>query len=399
VGIKIMSSVKTPSGSETVYERKYGAVRRSVPIDQTILHILFPLEAYWRNVTIKMKVGEKIVNKEGQIYPSFSDIVFPANYKIEMIDTEKRDRFLIHNARGYVPCPVCGRSIVAVLENYEYRTASEIKWFTPEVAYEIVAMALSKELSARIKSHIQARHNYFFKKTGETLVTIVRFTGKGYVAFDAKISTYQCPHDNKSRIIGVYGILDHIVTNHEHVDKSKEVLEYLNKLIETTSKIFSLGKENIPILGAYRNMFSYTLTEKGSGRDKVRVLAKTWFKPWLRGEVVEKYDRVELVFYTSIPRPIRMIYHYPLFRYVPHVLAYKIDPKRYVGFMERAMDQLDRYGYTTKKLEAMLELVTGAFAYSKIEPKNAFEIDLAMLEDLRRTAERVGSIARVFLSR
>jgi len=390
-----MPSVKAPKHEE-IHERRYGVVRRSVPVDQAVLHILFPLEAYWRNVTIRKKVGEKIVNLEGQVYPSFSDIVFPADFKIEMVDAEQRNKFLIHHARGYAPCPVCGRGIVAVLENYEYTTASRVKRFMPEVAYEIVASALAKELSARMKAHIQFKHKYFFSKIGETPVIIVRFTGGQYVTFEAKISEYRCPHDNKSDIVGVYGILDHLVTHHEHTDKAREVLEFINRLADTTSKIFGLKKEDIPILGAYRNVFTYTLVDRGSGENRVKVLAKAWFKPWLRAEVVERRDDVRLVVYASIPRPIRMIYHYPLFRYVPHVLAYKIDSRKYIDFIERARDRLDRLRYPTRRLDAMLELVTGAFAYSKVEPRNAFEIDLDTLENLRRIVEKVGEVVKVF---
>lgn len=396
-----MTSAKTakPGEEETVYEKKYGFVRRSVPTDEAILHVLFPLEVYWRNVSIKQKIGEKIVNREGQIYPSFSDVVFPADYKIEMVDTENRNKFLIHQARGYVPCPICGKSIVARLENYEQTTGSKVRRFTPEVAYEIVTSALSKELSARVKSHIQYTHNYTFKKLHDETVMIVRFTGNQYVTFDAKIAVFQCDKDREAGIMGVYGILDHIVTHHEHVDKAREVLEYLGKLAETTKKIFGLGKENIPILGAYRSTFKYTLAERGYGDDEVRVLNQTWFKPWLRGEVIEKRGKVDMMFYMSIPRPLRMIYHYPLFRYVPHALAYKINPKQYIWFMESTAERLKKRGYPTKNVDAMLELVSGAFAYSKLEPRNAFEVDLKTLENLREVIDRVGTTARIFLER
>jgi len=394
-----MSSAKTvkPGEEETIYERKYGFVRKNVPVDEAILHVLFPLEVYWRNVSIKQKIGEKIVNREGLIYPSFSDVVFPADYMVEMVDTENRNKFLIHRARGYVPCPICGKSIVVRLENYEHTTSSKVRRFTPEVAYEIVTSALSKELSARVKSHIQYTHNYTFNKLHDEVVMIVRFTGSQYVTFDAKIAVFQCGKDGERGIMGVHGILDHIVTHHEHVDKSREVLEYLGKLAETTKKIFGLGKENIPILGAYRSAFKYMLAERGHGGDEVRVLGQTWFKPWLRGEVIEKRGKVDMVFYLNVPRPLRMIYHYPLFRYVPHALAYKVNPKQYIWFMESTAERLKKRGYPTKNVEAMLELVTGAFAYSKLEPRNAFEVDLKTLENLRETIDRVGTVAKVFL--
>ena len=397
-----MNSVKPVRGyseEEAVFEKKYGYVRRSVPVEQATLHILFPLEVYWRNVTFKQKIGERIVNKEGQIYPSFSDIVFPAEYKIEMTDAEKRDKFMIHYARGYVPCPVCGAGVIAKIDNYEIATSNPIKRFTPEVAYEIVVTALSKELAARMKAHVESKHGFKFARVGKERITIVRYTGGEYVMFDTEITTYRCPADGQARILGVYGILDHLVNNHVNTDKTAEVRKFLDNLASTTLKIFGLGKDRIPILGAYRSVFDYRLSERGSGVDTVRVLAKTWFKPWLHAEVVERKDSVDMRIYASIPRPMRMIYHYPIYRYAPPVLSYKSNPNNFMNFVERAEDALRRRGYSTDALEAIVDLVTGPLARTKITPRNAFEIDLETLEDLRAAVDKVGDLARVFLAK
>jgi hypothetical protein len=380
-----------------VYEKKYGYIPKETPVERAVLHVLFPLEVYWRNVTIKVKIGEKIVNKEGQVYPSFSDVVFPADYRIEMVSEKK---FLISHARGYVTCPICGRNIMAKLENYEYETKNEIEKFTSEVAYEIVIMALAKELAARLKRHIEAVHGYNFKKSGRETVMITRYVGRGQeVVIQAPITTYKCPYDTKGGIYGVYGILDHLVTHHENTAKAKDVIAYLDNLVETTRKVLGLGKDKVPLIGAYRNTFYYVLDRRGAGRKTYRVIDWVWFKPWLYMKAVETASSVNLIVTASIPRPMRMIYHYPIFRYVPHVLAYKINPGYYMRFMERVKRRLRSRGYSTENLEKMVELVTGSLAYTKITPRSAFTIDLDTLENLRQAIEDVGETARVFLSK
>lgn len=394
-----MSSTRSVSGSSgekgEVYERKYGYVRWEVPVEQAIFHVVFPLEAYWRKVTVKQKIGEQIVNLEGLIHPSFSDVVFPADYKIEMVGSNNRE-FLIHHARGYVPCPVCGKGIVTRLENYRITTAEPVSSFTPETAYEIVIMALSKELSARMKTHIESAHNFRFSRLGKEKVLIVRYTGRGYVTFDTDVTVYRCPHDDQ-KLYGVFGILEHVVYNHSEVNKTAEVSKFVERLGETTFKIFGLGKDKIPIFGAYRNVFVYKLSDVSPKNDGVEVLAKTWFKPWLRAEVVEKKNAVLLKVYANIPRPVRMVYHYPIYRYVPLVLAYKSNPDNFVDFVERAERALKKRRYQTDALEAIVDLVTGPLAMTNLSPKNAFEVDMATLENLRTAVDKVGEMARVFL--
>lgn len=393
-----MSSVKKKERRDkVVYEKRYGYIEKK-KIEQAILHVLFPLEAYWRNIKIRLKVDDKIVNREGQIYPSFSDIVFTADYKVEMINPDEGNKFLIHNARGYVTCPICGKNIIAKLEDHVYETRNKVRKFTHEVAYEIAIMALAKGLAARMKRHIEAKHNYLFKRLSREEILIVRYIGAGQeVIFPARITTYRCQYGDGDRLYGVYGILDHIVTHHENTGKAREIAEYINTLTDTTKKIFGLGRDKVPILGAHRNTFWYILDPRGS--DHFRVLYRARIKPWLYMELTEGRKGVNLSIVASIPRPMRMIYHYPIFRYVPHVIAYKANPEAYIGFMERTKLVLKRKGYKTENIEKIVELITGTLTYTRIEPRNAFSVDLSMLEELRKAIEDVGETARLFLSR
>lgn len=388
---------------ENVFEYgiKWGYIPRKTPVEQSMLHILFPLEMYWRKFNIPVRYEREITNKEGQIYPSFSDVVFPVSYKVELLESEdKNSKFLIHQAKGYVSCPVCGINIKAKLEDYEYEIRNKLKRFTSEVAYEIAIMALAKELAARIKSHVVSRHELPFKILGKRKVYITRYVGVNQeVIIPAYITMYKCLHDGSTDILGVYGILSHIVSSHDKTGKSNEIVEYLGRIASTTEKILGLGKEKIPILGAHRNTFRYVIDTKGTGDETFRVIGKTWFKPWLRMAVVQTKNVTELVIYMSIPRPMRMIYHYPIFRYTPHVIAYKINPRRYVGFLQRMQSKLRRKGYNTENLEKMIELVTGSLAYTKVSIRNAFSISLDTLEELRSAIEDVGRIVSVFLPR
>ncbi len=380
----------------TVHERSFGVVRRKVPVEQAVLHVVFPLEAYWRRVSY---IGEDGVNHEGLIYPSFSDIVFPANYKIEMTDRTARDTFLIHYANGFAPCPICGRGISAHLENYKVKIARGIKAFTHEAAYEIVAMALSQELAKRMKAHIGARHKYFFKRLGRERIQIVRYVGAGQVVVvDSMITTYACPRDGAKKLYGVYGVLDHLVSLHENTDITSKILQQINDIQRTAKLVLGLPREQVPILGAYRNTFTYPLVNRKSDL-KPRLLLYRRIRQWLSMRIIEHRDGVDLVLTASIPRPVRMIYHYPIFRYIPHVIAYKLDPDKYTSFMEDSINVLKRHGYGVERLEALYELVTGTLAYTSIEPKHAYNISLDLLADTRKAIDALGKRLSIFLGR
>lgn len=388
-----LSKRKTEDTEEVTHEKKYGFIPKKTPVDQAVLHLEFPLEAYWRKINVKRVTEDKIENVEGMIYPSFSDVVFTADYKISQLDDKE---FLIHSARGYVPCPLCGTNIATRIENYEYEVKRPIRKFTREVAYEIVISALSKELSFRTKNHIEKVHGYKFELTGREKVLIARYVGGEEVIIEAFIAKYRCLKD-KEEFIGVNGILDHVVNYHENTEIASEVKKFVGEVRSTTEKLLNLGRESIPILGAFRSDFSYVLVPD-TGKTSVRLIDETHFKPWLRMKLVERSGRVDLIAVMTVPRPMRLIYHYPLFRYVPHVLAYKMSPERYLRFMNRVEKYLNDSGYNTENLEKMVGIITGGLVYTDIEPKNAFSVDIKTLESMRKKVEEKATDLRIFLS-
>ena len=385
----------SPEEERPAHERKYGYVPKKTDVEKAVLHVLFPLLAYWRRVNIKMKVGDRIINREGLIYPSFSDVVFPAEYRVEMVDNTT---FLIKHARGYAPCPVCGRNIIAVLEDYEFSVKVPIKNFTPEVAYEMVISALAKEISYRMLNHIKARHNYGFKRIGTKKVLIVRHVGAEDVITEAYIARYVCPYDGYTKIVGVNGILEHLVLNHENTHISRKVTQFVERLASTTKKLLNLTKDKIPLLGAHRNTFTYTLAEGTGAKDRYRVLERVYFKPWLHMKAVKRKGRIDLVTVMNIPRPIRLVYHYPALTPVPHVIAYKSNPQYYLSFMRRVRRAMKSQGLPTERLDAIEAYVTGALAYTRITPRNAFTVDIETLESFRRKVEEKAVDLHVFLT-
>jgi len=380
-----------------IVRKKYGYIPKTVSVDQAILYTLFPLEAYWRNITYPQKVGDKIVNREGQIYPSFSDLVFPADFEVELLDSEERNKFKVHSARGYVICPLCSRTIKAHIEDEEFEIKSKIKRFFPEVGYELAITVLSSELAKRIRSHVIYKHDYRnIERVGKTKVFIMRFVSGEEIIFPTYITTYKCLEHPFSRLVGMYGVLDHIIREHAYPEKSREIREFISELNTTLSSILSLRK--VPIIGAYRNTFTYTVERRGNGSG-TKTLLFTKFKQWLNMKLLERKDRVDLVINLSVPRPIRMIYHYPLLSWIPHLIAYRVDRGKYMQFMIDAKKRLRKKGYSGDRIQEMIDLVTGALAYADIKPRDAFQISLEKLREIKEIAEDVGKTLRVFIAR
>jgi len=377
---------------EYVYRRK---MPLEIPIEEVILYIAFPLEAYWRKASVQRKVEGRVVNVEGLIHPSFSGVIFPIEYKVSMEDEKN---FLIEKARGYAPCPVCGRTIKAEIENEKFTVNKPIKNFTREVAYEMAISQLAYEIAPRMKSHVEAKHNMKFTAIDKSEILIVRYVGGEEVVTTATIAKYRCEYDEADDLMGVNGILEHVINSHENVHITKKVKAFVEDVTATTEWLLGLGKEKIPIVGAHRSTFYYILSDRGNPGINYKILDRTYFRAWLHMSVVERKDRVDLVITADIPRPLRLIYHYPLFRYVPHAIAYKMNAEQYERFMNRVRRELRRRGYPTENLEKMYEFVTGGLVYTYIEPRHAFGIDLDTLRSLKDKVAQKREDLSVFLS-
>ena len=284
------------------------------------------------------------------------------------------------------------------VESEEFSVKEPVRRFTREVAYETAISTLAYHIAPRMKSHIEARHGVKFTPIAKEEVLMVRYVSGEEIVRPVEITRYRCEHDRSTDIIGVNGILDHVINNHENTHIAKEVKAFVEDVTETTKRLLGLGKDRIPILGAHRSTFRYTLSNRGNSGADYRVLDRTYFTAWLHMSVVERRDRVDLVITASIPRPLRLIFHHPLFRYIPHAIAYKMNQKQYEHFMYRARRELRRRGYPTDNLEKMYEFVTGSLVYTHVEPKHIFGIDLKTLKSLKDKVSQKGEELGVFLS-
>lgn len=373
------------------YSTKYTV--RKVPPERGVLYLEFPLHAYWRDASTIPEL--KIKNVEGLIHPSFTIVTFTEGYRVEQVDQKS---FVVHKASGYTPCPLCGRVIRAEVENTEIEVSKPIERFYPEVAYELAVSTIAKETSKKVKSHIMYTHNHKFEVVGKDKVTIMRNVGPEEIVIETEITSYMCKNDGK-RVTGVLGILDHVVSEHEMTDTTKEVVALVERVTETAKKLANLGKENIPILGAFRNTFSYVLVpETGKPKNFFRVLKLEYFSSWLLLKVVERDGRVDLVATTMMPRPLRGIFHHPVFRYGVLEMAYKMNPNKYNWFIVETKRALQRNGYRVDRLAQIDSMITGALAYTPIEPKHAFGVSIDVLESVRRKIEEKAIDLRVFLS-
>lgn len=381
------------SVTQKTYEFETKYVPRRVSTDRSILYLEFPLHAYWRDVSTIPDL--KLRNVEGLIYPSFTILSFAKKYKVEQLEPTK---FRIHQASGYTPCVICGKVIQAEVSNVDIEVKRPIERFYQEVAYELTLTALAKELAKKVKAHVMYTHNHKFDVVGKERVTIMRDVGAEEIVVEAEVTTYKCQNDGE-KVYGVLGILDHVVSEHEHVNISKRVVEFVEKVNKTTYKLLSLGKENIPILGAFRNTFSYVLVpETGKPANHYRTLTLEYFTRWLMFKVVERNGRVDMVVTTMIPRAMRGIYHHPLFRYAVLEMAYKLDPKKYNWFMIETKKALLRNNYSVDRLTKIDSLITGTLAYTPIEPKHAFSVSMDELEACRSKLDEKAVDLRVFLS-
>ncbi|MEM1694061.1 MAG: hypothetical protein QXH21_07350 [Ignisphaera sp.] len=371
------------------YEAKY--VPKRISVDRSILYLEFPLHAYWR-VPSNQEID--IRNAEGLIYPSYTILTYAEKYRIEQISPTK---FHAHILSGYTPCILCGKIIKAELSNVEIDVESPIKRFYPEVAYELALIHLAPELAKKVRSHIMYTHNHRFETLGKDKVLIIRNVGVEEISVWSTITSYKCKEDG-AKVYGVLGMLDHVVTHHERTEITKSVIEFVEKVNKTTYDLLKLGKESIPILGAFRNTFSYVAVESTGRSGGAKVLALEHLSWWLTLKALERDGRVEVLAVTSMPRGLRSIYHHPLFRYAVLEMAYKINPKRYNLFMMNTKKALRRNGYSTERLDAIDSLITGALAYTPIEPKHAFNVDMNILEAVRSKLEEKIADIKFFLS-
>ncbi|MEM1842743.1 MAG: hypothetical protein QXL19_10250 [Ignisphaera sp.] len=370
------------------YEAKYTPKRFAV--DRGIMYLEFPLHAYWRNTK---STDLNIKNVEGLIYPSYTILTYAEKYKIEQVEPTK---FHIHTLSGYTPCVLCGKVIKSELSNVDVEVKKPIKKYYEEVAYELALTQLAYDLSKKVKAHIVYTHNHKFNSLGKENILIIRNVGTEDIVVTSSITTYMCQSDG-AKVYGVLGILDHIVSEHEHTDITKKVVDFVERVNKTTHKLMSLGKENIPILGAFRNTFSYVAVES-TGYNGTRLLALEYIKRWLVLKAIEREGRVDIIASVIIPRSSRGIYHHPLFRYAILEMAYKANPGKYNYFMMNVKKILRRKGYSTERLDRIDSLITGSLAYTPIEPKHAFNIDIDVLESVREKLEEKALDLKVFLS-
>lgn len=381
------------STTQRVHEYETKFARRRLPTDKGILYLEFPLHAYWRHASSIPEL--RVKNVEGLIHPSFTIITFAEKYKVEQVEPTK---FKVHHAVGYVPCVLCGKVIRSELANVEVDVEKPIERFYPEVAYELVLATLAKSLSPKVKSHIVHTHSHPFTVEGRERVVIMRNIGAEELVMESYITSYRCQKDGE-KVVGVLGMLDHVVSKHEGVDTAKKVVEFVGRVTDTTQKLLSLGKENIPILGAFRNTFSYVLVEDtGKPKSHSKLLVLEYFSRWLVMKVVEREGRVDLIASTTIPRALRGIYHHPLFRYAVVEMAYKMNPKKYNWFIVETKRALQRNGYPLERLRAIDSMITGTLSYTPIEPKHAFSVSLDVLESVRSKLEEKAVDLKVFLS-
>ncbi|MEM4787927.1 MAG: hypothetical protein QXV28_08115 [Ignisphaera sp.] len=371
------------------YEAKY--VPKKFAVDRSIMYLEFPLHAYWREASTIPDL--QIRNAEGLIYPSYTILIYAEKYKIEQVEPTK---FHIHTLSGYTPCVLCGKVFKAEISNTEVDVKKPIKNYHPEVAYELALTTIAPELAKKVKSHIIYTHNHKFDVIGKERVLIIRNVGTEDIVVTSTITAYRCQSDD-AKVYGVLGMLDHVVSNHERTEITNKVVEFVEKVNKTTHKLVNIGKENIPILGAFRNTFSYVAVES-TGYTGYRLLALEYLTRWLVLKAVEREGRVDIIASTSIPRAVRGIYHHPLFRYAILEIAYKVNPKKYNLFMIETKRALRKRGYSTERLDRMDSLITGALAYTPIEPKHAFDVNIDVLESVREKLEEKAVNLKLFLS-
>jgi len=376
--------------STKVYEYEAKYIPKKFDVDRGIMYLEFPLNAYWRNTK---STDLNIRNVEGLIYPSYTILTYAEKYKIEQIEPTK---FRIHELAGYTPCILCGKIIRSELSNIDVEVKKPIRRYYEEIAYELALTQLAYDLSKKVKAHIVYTHNHKFKSLGKENILIIRNVGAEDIVVSSSIATYMCQYDG-AKVYGVLGMLDHIVSEHEHTNTSKKVVEFVDRVNKTTHKLLSLGKENIPILGAFRNTFSYVAVES-TGYNGSRLLTLEYIKRWLVLKAVEREGRVDIIATAIIPRALRGIYHHPLFRYAILEMAYKANPGKYNYFMMRVKKILRRMGYSTERIDKIDSLITGSLAYTPIEPKHAFNVDMNVLEAVREKLEEKALDLKVFLS-
>lgn len=387
----IMSTTDKVRETGKVHEFEAKYVPRRFAVDRGIMYLEFPLHAYWRDA--KTMPDLKIRNAEGLIHPSYTILTYAEKYKIEQVEPTK---FHVHTLSGYTPCVLCGKVIKAELSNVEVDVERPIRNYHPEVAYELALTTLAPELAKKVKSHVMYTHNHKFDVLGKEEVLIIRNVGTEDIAVRSIITTYRCQSDG-AKVYGVLGMLDHVVSEHERTETAKKVVEFVEKVNKTTHELMSLGKENIPILGAFRNTFTYVAVES-TGYSGRRLLALEHLTRWLTLKAVEREGRVDIIASTAIPRALRGVYHHPLFRYAILEMAYKVNPKRYNVFMMETKRALRRRGYSTERLDRIDSLITGALAYTPIEPKHAFDVSMDVLEAVREKLEEKAADLRLFLS-
>ena len=359
------------AGAVRVLSRDVGYVPSRMSEELTSLIYTFPVAMYNR------------LTREGVTYPTISAALYLPKFTVEKVSDKE---FIVKEAVGYVPCPVCGEVVKVTGERrFVFRWRYRL---TYELARELAISTLSSKAAQKLSDHLNY-HRLRPKNIGYRNVVIVREVGPGeYVVFRSRISMLKCKADKKV-FTGMYMYVNHLITSHSKGRKVSEAFKLYGKIRKLLYEVANLKVKNIPYVGCFRTTFTITLTPGVVRVRGARFLSHKRFSKVLHAYVLRDRDgNVGLMFRLLADRPTLIPLHHPVMEMFVPTLAFKLSRETFTELIDEASKVLKEGKHSTERLETFEELVTGRFRYLPVESKYTYFIPLTFLKRWVDTFEK-----------